>query len=75
MAVDTAGGGEVAECFAYNWMMGVEDGLGDYLRDEVADNVLIYDSRGLRKWWANSPHRKEYPEDFRVFIDKLLSGD
>jgi len=61
--------------FAYNWMMGVFFGRGDYLRDEVADNVLIYDSRGLRKWWANSPHRNEYPADFRVFIDKLLSGD
>ena len=61
--------------FAYNWMMGVEDGLGDYLRDEIAENLLIYDSRGLRDWWATSPYRNEYPSDFANFVDRLLGED
>jgi hypothetical protein len=59
--------------FAYNWIMGVEDGLGTYLRDDIADNLLIFDSPGLREWWRTSPQRSQYPGDFVSFIDKLLA--
>ena len=57
---------------AYNWIMGVEDGLGEYLRYEIKDNLLVYDSRGLRDWWATSAHRNEYPTDVVNFVDKLM---
>jgi len=60
--------------FAANWMVGVDDGLGSYLRDDIADNLLIYDSPGFRKWWQSSPHRDEYPRDFTLFVEQLLSG-
>ncbi|NIP50833.1 MAG: hypothetical protein GWN81_02350, partial [Phycisphaerae bacterium] len=50
----------------------VEDGLGEYLRDELADNILVYDSPGLRDWWANTAHRNEYPSDFAKFVDGLM---
>jgi hypothetical protein len=59
--------------FAANWMMGVDEGLGSYLRDDIADNLLVYDSPGLRAWWQTSPHREEYPEDFAHFVEGLLT--
>jgi len=59
--------------FAANWMMGVEEGLGSYLRDDIADNLLIYATPGLYEWWANSPHRNEYPADFVKLVDELLA--
>ncbi|MGD8810077.1 MAG: hypothetical protein PVG24_10755 [Gammaproteobacteria bacterium] len=59
--------------FAANWMVGVDEGLGSYLRDDIADNLLIYASPGFRAWWKTSPHRDEYPRDFAVFVDQLLN--
>jgi hypothetical protein len=56
----------------YNWMMGVEEGLGEYLRDEIEDNLLIYYSPGLRAWWESSPHRNEYPSDLIATVDGLF---
>lgn len=58
--------------FAANWMVGVDDGLGSYLRDDIADNLLIYDSPGFRAWWQSSPHCDEYPRDFVLFVEQLL---
>jgi hypothetical protein len=58
--------------FAYNWITGVEDGLGEYLRDDIANNLLVYDSPGMRAWWGTSAHRVEYPADFVTFVDELL---
>ena len=59
--------------FAANWMVGVDEGLGSYLRDDIADNLLIYASPGFRLWWKTSPHRDEYPHDFALFVEQLLS--
>jgi hypothetical protein len=59
--------------FAANWMVGVDEGLGSYLRDDIADNLLIYDSPGFREWWHTSPHREEYPREFVQFVEQLLS--
>lgn len=59
--------------FSANWMMGVDEGLGSYLRDDIADNLLIYASPGLRTWWRTNPHRHEYPQDFVLFVEQLLS--
>ena len=59
--------------FAANWMMGVDEGLGSYLRDDIADNLLIYASPGFRAWWQASSHREEYPRDFALFVEELLS--
>ena len=59
--------------FSANWMMGVDEGLGSYLRDDIADNLLIYASPGLRAWWKTNPHRDEYPRDFALFVEQLLS--
>jgi hypothetical protein len=59
--------------FAANWMVGVDEGLGSYLRDDIADNLLIYASPGLRSWWQTNPHRNEYPRDFALFVEQLLS--
>jgi hypothetical protein len=59
--------------FAYNWMMGVEEGLGTYVRDDLADNLLIFDSPGLRAWWHASPQRHQYPGDFMRFVDGMLA--
>jgi len=59
--------------FAANWIMGVDDGLGSYLRDDIADNLLIYATPGLREWWSTSRHRNEYPADFAKFVDDLLA--
>ncbi len=60
--------------FTYNWMMGVEEGLDEYIRDDIKDNILSYDSPGLRSWWANSNHRNEYPNDFVAAIDRLIEN-
>jgi hypothetical protein len=59
--------------FAANWMMGVDEGLGSYLRDDIADNLLVYASPGFRVWWQTNPHREEYPRDFTIFVEDLLS--
>jgi hypothetical protein len=59
--------------FAANWMVGVDEGLGSYLRDDIADNLLLYASPGFRVWWQTNPHRGEYPRDFTLFVEKLLS--
>jgi len=59
--------------FAANWIMGVDEGLGSYLRDDIADNLLIYATPGFRLWWQTSPHRDEYPRDFTLFVEELLS--
>ena len=58
--------------FTYNWMMGVEDGLGEYLREGIKDNLLIYARPGMRAWWKSSPHKNEYPADFIAAIDKMF---
>jgi len=58
--------------FSFNWMMGVEEGLGEYLREGIENNLLIYNSPGIRDWWASSPHRNEYPTDFILAIDDML---
>lgn len=60
--------------FAANWMVGVDEGLGSYLRDDIADNLLIYASPGLRVWWQENPHRGEYPRDFTAFVERLLAS-
>lgn len=59
--------------FAANWMVGVDEGLGSYLRDDIADNLLIYDSPGFRAWWQSSSHRNEYPREFSSFVEQLLA--
>lgn len=59
--------------FAANWMVGVDEGLGSYLRDDIADNLLIYATPGFRSWWETNPHRNEYPRDFTLFVEQLLS--
>ena len=59
--------------FAANWMVGVDEGLGSYLRDDISDNLLIYATPGFRAWWQNSPHRTEYPREFVSFVEELLS--
>jgi len=61
--------------FAYNWMMGVEEGLGEYLRDDIADNFVHYDTPGLRQWWHKSSRKNEYPREFVEFIDELMASD
>ena len=61
--------------FAANWMVGVDEGLGSYLRDDIADNLLIYASPGFRSWWQSSPHRHEYPRDFALFVEQLLARE
>lgn len=58
--------------FAYNWMMGVEDGLGEYLRDSIAENFVHYDTPGFRQWWRESPRKHEFPQDFVKFLDELM---
>jgi hypothetical protein len=58
--------------FAANWMVGVDEGLGSYLRDDIADNLLVYASPGFRVWWQSDPHRDEYPRDFTRFVEQLL---
>lgn len=59
--------------FAANWMVGVDEGLGSYLRDDIADNLLIYATPGFRIWWQDSPHRTEYPQEFTLFVEQLLA--
>ena len=59
--------------FAANWMVGVDEGLGSYLRDDIADNLLIYATPGFRTWWRTNPHRDEYPREFVTFVEQLLS--
>ena len=59
--------------FSANWMMGVDEGLGSYLREDISDNLLVYASPGLREWWRTNPHRREYPRDFSLFVEQLLS--
>ncbi len=59
--------------FAANWMVGVDEGLGSYLRDDIADNLLIYATPGFRQWWNTTPHRGEYPRDFSAFVEQLLA--
>jgi hypothetical protein len=65
---------ELIWSFAYNWVMGVEDGLGEYLRDDIADNFINYDTLGLRQWWQNGSRKNEYPSDFVAFIDQLMAS-
>jgi len=60
--------------FAANWIMGVDEGLGSYLRDDISDNLLIYATPGFRVWWQTNSHRDEFPREFMSFVDKLLSG-
>lgn len=64
---------ELIWSFAYNWMMGVEEGLGEYVRDSIAGNFVNYDSPGLRQWWHDSPRKREFPRDFVKFIDGLMA--
>ena len=59
--------------FAANWMVGVDEGLGSYLRDDIADNLLIDDTPGFRDWWKMPPHRSEYPKEFATFVEQLLA--
>ena len=61
--------------FACNWMMGVEDGLGEYLRDDIAENFVHYDTPGLRQWWRMTPRKHEFPRDFVDFIDELMARE
>jgi len=63
---------ELMWSFAYNWMMGVEEGLGEYVRDDIANNFVNYNTPGLRQWWEKSPRKYEYPKDFVEFLDKLM---
>jgi hypothetical protein len=55
--------------------MGVEDGLGEYVRDDIADNFVNYDTPGLRQWWRTSPRKQEYPRDFVDFLDDLIASE
>lgn len=66
---------ELIWSFAYNWMMGVEDGLGEYVRDDIADNFVNYDTPGLGQWWRTSPRKQEYPRDFVDFLDGLIAAE
>ena len=60
--------------FAANWMVGVDEGLGSYLRDDIADNLLIYSTPGFLQWWKSTPHRGEYPQEFSAFVDQLIAN-
>lgn len=59
--------------FAASWMMGVDEGLGSCLHDDIADNLSVYAGPGLQEWRQTNPHRDEYPRDFALFVEQLPS--
>jgi len=40
----------------------------------VANLPLYAHGDGMRDWWAQSPHRSEFPPDFIREVDELLGG-
>ncbi len=38
----------------------------------VANLPLYAEGKGIRQWWAESPHRSEYPPEFTEQVDRLF---
>lgn len=58
--------------FATDWMVAEEGGLRESVESAITNNILVYDSPGIRAWWSSTHHRQEYPIDFVRFVDRTF---
>jgi hypothetical protein len=61
---------EMFWCFGMLYFYRAEGAIGVLPEDVTRSNLrLMANSPGVREWWANSPHRTQYPEKMIRFVD------
>lgn len=63
---------DVFWAWAMMWLYAQEDVVEENLVDISMSNLWLYAKPGVRKWWAESEHRTEYPPEFAKAIDELF---
>lgn len=63
---------EMFWAWAMPWLF-VQQGVFDKgLWDQAQRNLGLFATKGVREWWAGSPHRAEFPAEFARVVDQVL---
>jgi len=60
-------------CWGMLYLYRQQDVIDKQVMDLSVANLPLYaEGEGIRQWWAESPHRSEYPPEFTEQVDRLF---
>ena len=60
-------------CWGMLYLYRQQDVIDKRVMDLSVANLPLYaEGEGIRQWWAESPHRSEYPPEFTEQVDRLF---